>query len=246
MIREQRAFLLVIAVFETECCSDPSRQFGKRLCPDFNQPSWPRTNLEGTAYCMEGQDSQRNSAHQPSDRDRLPLSSMTELVLHCAVLNSARVACRDGEFAKLEGCRNQCVQYCLCIACASCDVLLEAAHIGRRFCDTTAAVLFAPTKTAARSLDRRKHVSSVLCCSSDSPEHSLVYVYRTQMYALANFTTVFSFFYFSGFPLSEGLFSWHRNRHLPPLYRKRIRATYSLFSVTVTRRPNLVVHALFL
>lgn len=126
------------------------------------------------------------------------------------------------------------------------DVLLEAAHIGRRFCDTTAAVLFAPMKTAARSLDRRKHVSSVLCCSSDSPEHSLVYVYRTQMYALANFTTVFSFFYFSGFPLSQGLFSWHRNRHLPPLYRKRIRATYSLFSVTVTRRLCLVVHALFL
>lgn len=48
------------------------------------------------------------------------------------------------------------------------------------------------------------------------------------------------------FPLSQGHFSWHRNRHLPPLYRKPLQATYSLFSVAVTRRLYLVVYALFL
>lgn len=152
-----RPFPFNISLFDMKCCRDPSKQFGKRLCPSLNRDGLAqsqsdlRTVLRGR-ICK----GKKNCVYQSLNRDRLPLSSTTELALHCAVLNRARAACADDKFAKFERRLNEFVQRSLCVPRARRSVLLrysglEAAHTGRRFCDTKAAVLPAPLKTAARS-----------------------------------------------------------------------------------------------
>lgn len=145
-----------IALFDMKCCSDPSRQFGKRLRPSLNRDGLAQSQSDLRAVLRARTCKGKNCVYQSLNRDRLPLSSTTELALHCAVLNRARAACTDDKFAKFERRLNEFVQRFLCVPHARGSGLLrytglEAAHTGRRFCDTKAAVLPAPLKTAARS-----------------------------------------------------------------------------------------------